>query len=109
MLASRISALLASWPLSGVSKDCASTVEKYGSLSTGDRKRVSFTSIDTQASGLALRATLLLGVAALMSALVTLGQSTSLEAIEATRLLHGFYVDESSAKRTWQICASASW
>ena len=27
-------------PLSGVSEDCASTFEKYGSLSTGDRKRV---------------------------------------------------------------------
>ena len=32
--------LLASWPLSGVSEDCASTLVEYGSLSTGDRKRV---------------------------------------------------------------------
>ena len=40
LMVSRISALLASWPLSGVSKDCASTLEKYGSLSTGNRKRV---------------------------------------------------------------------
>ena len=38
-----------------------------------------------------------LGVAFLMPAPVTLGRSTSLEAIETTRLLYGFYVDESSA------------
>ena len=57
----------------------------------------SFPSIDTPASGLALRTTPLLGVTFLLPALVTLGKSTSLETLEATRLLHGFYVDESSA------------
>ena len=31
---------LVSWPLSGVSEDCASTLEKHESLKTGNRKRV---------------------------------------------------------------------
>ena len=92
--------LLASGPLSGVSEDCASTFEKYGSLSTSDRKRVASIAspaLTLKASGLAFRTTLLLGVTTLVPALVSLGKSTSLEAIEATRLLHGFYVDESFA------------
>ena len=35
-----VSLPLASWPLSGVSEDYTSTLEKHGSLSTGNRKRV---------------------------------------------------------------------
>ena len=58
--------------------DCASTHEKYGSFSTGDRKRVA--SIASPAITLKPRpATLLLGVTTLMPALVILGKSTSLK------------------------------
>ena len=95
-----VSLLLASSPLSRVSEDCASTLEKHGSLGTRRSQAScldSFPSIDTQASELALWTTPQLGVYILLVALATLGKSTSLEAIEATRLLHGFYVDESSA------------
>ena len=61
-------------------EDCASTLEEHGSLSTGDRKRVASIAspaIDTQASRLAIQATLLLGVTALLFALITLGKNTS--------------------------------
>ena len=78
-------------PLSGVSEDCASTLEKYGSLSTGDRQSC-FSSIDAKASGLALRTTLQLGVTILMPALVALGR----------KYLVGSYRGNSLA--AWVLC-----
>ena len=51
----------------------------------------------TLKSELVFRTTLLLDLTTLMLVLITLGKRTSLEAIEATQLLHGFCVDESSA------------
>ena len=71
-------------------EDCASTLEKYGSFSTGDRKRVA--SIASPTLTLKLQGFFsgdtFVGVTSLLLALVKLGKSTSLEAIETTRLLH---------------------
>ena len=71
-------------------KNCASILEKCRSLSTADRKRVA--SIASPALTFKprnfTRSTLLLCVATLVAALVTLDKN-SLEAIETTRLLHG--------------------
>ena len=60
-------------PLPTVSEDCASTLVEYGSLSTGDRKRVALIASPalTLMLGPAFRVTLLLRVTTLMLALVT--------------------------------------
>ena len=82
-------------PLSGVSK-IVHLLLSYGSLSTGDRKRVA--SIASPALTLTrVSSDTSACVAALLVTLITLSKSTSLEAIDATRLFHWFYVDESSA------------
>ena len=56
-------------------RDCASTLAKYRSLSTGD-SQLCFSSIDAESSGLALRTTPQLGVTILMPALLALDCST---------------------------------
>ena len=76
-------------------KDCVSTLEKHEYLSTGDRKRVASLASSILHSCLAC-------VATLKPFSGTLGKSISLEAIEDTRLLHGFYIDESSARYVMQ-------
>ena len=85
-------------PLPAVSEDCASTLEKHGSLSTGNRKRVA--SIASPSLTLKHR-NLQFNTSAWCrhpdACSGNFGQKYLTEAIEITRLLRGSYVDESSA------------
>ena len=90
-----VSLPLASSLLSTVSEGCTSTLEKQGSLSTGDRKRVA--SIASLALTLKpWNSTLLLVVATFLPVLVTLGKVPH-RSYRGNSHVHGFSVDESSA------------
>ena len=80
-------------------KDCASTLEKYESLSTGDRTRVASIAspaLTFKPRNLQFDTSAWCGHPDACSG--NFGQKYFMEATEVTRLLHGFYVDESSAR-----------